>query len=161
MITPEQLAEWFDQNLRIIKMQTQGLTHADCLLQPPVRGNCMNWVLGHIARYRNDVLLALGEELALDPAAAARYQNGSAPVTGEGEGVLPLQTLLAALEQAQAGIAVGLKRATPESLARKVQDGGQTFPLAQYLFGLYFHETYHVGQPELLRQLAGMDDQVI
>jgi len=161
MITPEQLAEWFALNLRVIKMQTDGLTHADSLLQPPVRGNCMNWVLGHIARYRNDVLVALGEEPALDPAAAVCYQTNSAPVTCEGEGVLPLEALLAALQRSQAGIAAGLKRATPETLAREVQDGGQTFPLAQYLFGLYFHDTYHVGQLELLRQLAGTDDQVI
>jgi hypothetical protein len=29
------------------------------------------------------------------------------------------------------------------------------------VFFLYFHETYHVGQTELLRQLAGKNDQVI
>jgi hypothetical protein len=29
------------------------------------------------------------------------------------------------------------------------------------LFFYYFHETYHVGQTELLRQLAGRDDKII
>jgi hypothetical protein len=29
------------------------------------------------------------------------------------------------------------------------------------VFFQYFHETYHVGQTELLRQLAGKNDQVI
>jgi uncharacterized damage-inducible protein DinB len=32
---------------------------------------------------------------------------------------------------------------------------------ADSLFFRYFHETYHVGQTELLRQLAGRNDKVI
>ena len=34
-------------------------------------------------------------------------------------------------------------------------------PLSERIFFLYFHETYHVGQTELLRQLTGVDDKVI
>jgi hypothetical protein len=33
-------------------------------------------------------------------------------------------------------------------------------PSAKQLIS-YFHETYHVGQTEMLRQLAGKNDQVI
>jgi hypothetical protein len=33
--------------------------------------------------------------------------------------------------------------------------------VGQRLFGLYFHQTYHIGQTELLRQLAGVNDKVI
>jgi len=29
------------------------------------------------------------------------------------------------------------------------------------IFFLYFHETYHVGQTELFRQLAGKDEKLI
>jgi len=58
-------------------------------------------------------------------------------------------------------LAAGLHRATPAELSREIMAGQRTMTMAQRLFGLYFHENYHTGQTELLRQLAGMDDRVI
>ena len=161
MIDSQQLADAFALNLRIIRMQTDSLTHEDSLLQPPFRGNCLNWVLGHILANRSRVLQSLGEDGVLDDDALARYEIRSAPIAGDGEGVLPLETLLEALERSQQGIAAGLQRATREDLAQEVERGGRAVTLGQALFGLYFHETYHTGQLELLRQLAGTDDKVI
>lgn len=60
MITVTDLIESLERNLYIIKVQTQGLTHADSLLQLPFRGNCLNWVVGHIAANRNTMLYFLG-----------------------------------------------------------------------------------------------------
>lgn len=122
ILTAQQLAEAFAMNVRVLRRQVAGLTHADSLLQPPVRGNCLNWVVGHIAVHRDDVQEALGEERVLGEVTRARYGNSSAPILGDGEGVLPLDTLLAAIHR---------------------------------------HDTYHLGQTEYLRQLAGTDDQVI
>jgi uncharacterized damage-inducible protein DinB len=161
MIEPQDLTNAFALNLNIIHRQTEGLTHSDSLLQPPFRGNCLNWVLGHIAVNRDQVLRLLGEEAALSEAAAARYKSGSEPVTGEEEDILSLDELLDALGRAQAGIAAGLGRATPAELAAETKTGSHPMTVAQRLFGLYFHETYHTGQTELLRQLAGTDDKVI
>lgn len=161
MITPQQLADRFGRNLAIIKMQTDGLTHADCLLQPPFRGNCMNWVLGHIAAYRSTLLKLLGEEPVLGESEAARYANGSEPVTGEGPGVLALEKLLGAIEESQPRLAAGLQRLTPDQLAKQIEVRGATTTLAERLIHLYFHESYHTGQTELLRQLAGKNDKVI
>jgi uncharacterized damage-inducible protein DinB len=161
MINSEQLVNAFAVNLNIIKRQTEGLTHQDSLLQPPVRGNCLNWVLGHIAVNRNRTLRALGQEPVLTEAETARYITDSEPVTENDKGVLALEKLLDALERAQDGIALGLERATPTDLATEIEVGQRTMTVGQRLFGLYFHETYHTGQTELLRQLAGTDDKVI
>jgi len=161
MIDPEHLANAFALNLNIIRMQTEGLTHKDSLLQPPFRGNCLNWVLGHIAVNRDLVLQVLGEEPILSEEEAARYQAGSEPVTGNEEDILTLIMLRAALERAQEGITSGLQRVTPEELAMEIEVGEHTMPRGQRLFGLYFHETYHTGQTELLRQLAGKNDKVV
>ena len=161
MITADQLIEAFNENVEIIKMQVDGLTHADSLLQLPFRGNCLNWVLGHILASRNGVLEALGEKPVLSKAQAARYDYGSEPVTGDGADVLPLEKELALLEQAQERIAAGLRRATPEALAREIHFAGSTMTVGKKVFFLYFHETYHTGQTEYLRQLAGKNDQVI
>jgi len=71
MISPQDLAEAFGLNLRVLKMQAAGLSHQDSLLQPPFRGNCLNWVLGHIAANHDKVLAAFGEAGFLNQAAGA------------------------------------------------------------------------------------------
>jgi uncharacterized damage-inducible protein DinB len=160
MIDNEQLAKAFALNLNLIRMHTKDLTHKDSLLQPPFRGNCMNWVLGHIAVNRNRVLQLLGEEMILTEDEAARYEAGSEPIIRQEEGVLSLVMLLAALERAQKDIEAGMQRVTPEELASNIEIGQQSMSVGQRLFGLYFHETYHTGQTELLRQLASTEDKV-
>jgi hypothetical protein len=160
VLTAEQLAAAFGSNTRVIARQTAGLTHADSLLQPPMRGNCLNWVLGHIAVHRDYVLEALGEEKVLGEGPVARYDLGSAPILGEEEGVLPLETLLAAINQAQKRIAAALARVSEADLAKEAPKSEPNSVARQVTF-LYWHETYHTGQTEYLRQLAGTDDQVI
>src|SRR5262245_9871665 len=161
MIDPAQLAGAFERNVNVVKMQSAGLSNDDSLIQLPFRGNCLNWVVGHITANRNLVLQALGEAPALGADATARYQRGSEPVDGGADGLLTLEELLETLERAQAGIAAGLQRASPDDLAREVPGSQNHITVGQRLFFLYFHETYHVGQTELLRQLAGKNDAVI
>jgi hypothetical protein len=161
MITTDDLVGGLGRNLDIIKAQTKGLSHADSLLQLPFRGNCLNWVLGHIAGTRNTMVQSLGEEPILSRAQLARYGYGSEPVCGEEEGILELAELLAMLESAQKGIAARLAGMTQDDLATEVKSFLGTTTLAQLLFFLYWHESYHVGQTETLRQLAGKDDAVI
>lgn len=162
MISKEDLSKAFERNVSIIKRQTEGLTHRDSVLQLPFRGNCLNWVLGHIVDTRNTVLRLLGEEPVLDEAAIRkRYGHGSEPVCADGPDVVKLEKLLEALEQSQERIAAGLARATPEDLAKETQSHLGTTTVAQRLFFMYYHETYHTGQTEYLRQLAGKNDKVI
>jgi uncharacterized damage-inducible protein DinB len=161
VITMTDLTCGLERNLGIIKAQTKGLSRADCLLQLPFRGNCLNWVLGHMADNRNTMLRLLGEEAILSEAQARRYGYGSEPVCGEGDDILTLEQLLAALDQSQSALADGLDKITAEGLAQEVQSFVRTTTLGQLIFFLYWHETYHVGQPEYLRQLAGSDDKVI
>ena len=161
MISAEQLAEGFERNVQIIQMQTAGLTHEQSLIQPPFRGNCMNWVLGHIAVHRDLVLRLLGGEPVLSERETARYGHGSAPVTGDGEDVLPLEVLLSTLECGQERLAAALKKARAENLAREMAYRDRTVTVGQRVFMLYFHDSYHTGQTELLRQLAGTDDHII
>ena len=161
MITPTDLAEAFGRNLGIIKQQTEGLTHADSVLQPPVRGNCMNWVLGHIADTRDLVVQKLGAPAIMEPAEAERYGYGSEPICADEEGILQLSDLMARLEKSQEAIAAGLGAITDAELAEEGESFLGKTTLARLLFFLYWHETYHVGQTEPLRQLAGTDDKVI
>lgn len=161
MITATDLIGALERNLGIIKVQTEGLSHADSLLQLPFRGNCLNWVLGHIAANRNTMLLLLGEEAILSEAHVKRYEFNSEPVLGDTGDILTLEQLLTALEKGQSALAARLQKITVEELAREVHSFLGTTTLGQFIFYLYWHETYHTGQPEALRQLAGKNDKVI
>ena len=161
MITATDLIETLERNLGIIKAQTQGLSHADSLLQLPFRGNCLNWVLGHIAANRNTMLRFLGEGTILSEAHVKRYEFNSEPVCGDAGDILTLEQLLMVLEQGQSALTAKLQKMTVEELAREVQSFLGTTTLGQFIFYLYWHESYHTGQAEALRQLAGKNDKVI
>ncbi len=161
MITPSELAQHFQRNLDIIEAQTKGLSHQQCLLQPTFRANCMNWVLGHIAETRNSVCISLGQGPVMSREEADRYGHGSEPVCGDGPDVVRLERLLGILRACQERINQVLPLLSENDLAVLVKDHRGEVSLGNRLAFLYFHDTYHTGQTELLRQLAGTNDKVI
>ena len=156
----ESLADSFNRTQRIIEMQTDGLTHADSLLQPPFRGNCMNWVLGHILTSRNGVLQHLGMPPVLAEPEGTRYRKDSDPIKCAEE-ALPFEKLLGGLEKSHQAISEALAETSQETMATTIQTGGGETTVGEWVVFLHWHETYHVGQLELLRQLAGKNDAVI
>ena len=54
-----------------------------------------------------------------------------------------------------------LSKMDEAALAREFTSGERKMTVGQRAFFLYFHETYHVGQAEVFRRLAGKDDKVI
>jgi len=156
MISAALIANYFNLNHRVIHLQIAGLTHADSLLQPPFRANCLNWVLGHILAARNNALLLLGEEPVWSDQDAAPYTTDSDPITGDGAGHR-LEKIVADLDRSQERLEAALVRVSAAELAKV--EGEHS--LGERLSGLYWHEAYHTGQTELLRQLAGKDDKVV
>jgi hypothetical protein len=154
MITPQDLARAFALNLSTAQEQAKGLTHTASLCQPPFQGNCLNWVLGHMVETRNGVLKLLGQSGILTEAQSERYGYGSEPVCADGEDVLRLEELLALLERGQAGIEAGLAAMSPADLEAPAQSFLGTTTRGYLLFFYNWHETYHLGQLELLRELA-------
>jgi hypothetical protein len=159
MINSQDLSNAFARNVGIIKMQTDGLTDEDCMRQLP-HGNCPNWVLGHIASKRDGVLETLGEP-PLMGSYGVRYKRGSLPVTQADEGTMTKEELLTWLDRSQERIATALSKMDEAALAREYGSDDQKTTVGQQMFFHYFHETYHVGQTELFRQLAGKDDKII
>lgn len=155
------LASAYQRTGWIIDRQAEGLSHADSLLQLPFRGNCMNWVLGHILNSRHSALVALNDAGLLPEEIQARYQRGSEPVDEESQDVLPLDDLLAKLAESQERIVAALAEMDGAGLERPVQVGDKNAPLGDRLAFLHWHETYHSGQLEILRQLAGTNDSII
>jgi uncharacterized damage-inducible protein DinB len=83
------------------------------------------------------------------------------PVCGDTDDILTLERRLMVLEQGQSALTARLQKMTVEELAREVQTFLGTTTLGQLIFYLYWHESYHTGQTEALRQLAGTNDKVI
>jgi hypothetical protein len=162
MIPPTLLADYFARNVNIVKMQAEGLSHQDSLLQLPFRVNCLNWVVGHLVTNRLSVLRLIAARPPFDPELVSRYERESEPICEDGPGVLPLAELIDLLEQVQAQIAALLADITEEELSRETAFiGSRERPISYWLFFFYFHDTYHVGQTEILRQAAGKDDKII
>ena len=156
MTQAETLAEYYGTIHRVIYRQLDGVTHEESLRQPPFRGNCLNWILGHIVYSRRNVLTLLEEDLPWTENESARYIRNSEPITSE-ENALPLEQLLDHLEKSQERILAGLHRVSAERMETIVDD--QT--VGEQITFLQWHETYHLGQLEPLRQLAGKNDKVI
>jgi hypothetical protein len=154
MNTMEDLARAYGRNMATLKKHVEGLTHAQTVRQLPFPGNCMNWVLGHIAGSRDQVLKYLGEPPVMTPEQAKRYGYGSAPVCDDGPDVVKLEELLAIIERSQERLAAALTRATVTQMDQPVQSFlGQT-TVGNMALVLYGHECAHVGQVEMLRELA-------
>jgi hypothetical protein len=162
MISIQNLTDFFARNLEIIQMQVEGLTHEDSLIQLPFRSNCLNWVIGHVLANRCNILALLGAEDLRPGIDLNHYERESDPVLGDAKGVLHLNELLSHLEESQLRLVVALEKETDDSLQRTApyRDRPER-PLAYWLFFLYFHDSYHVGQTEILRQAAGKDDKII
>lgn len=160
MISANDLAEAFARNAQLAKMQSEGLTQEDSLRRQPMHGNCLNWVLGHIAVNRDQALELLGEPTLMGEAGAC-YKRESEPLTADNEGILPLDDLLERIDRAQERITAALSQVDEATLARQAPGGRRPRTVGQALFFLYFHESYHVGQTELFRQLAGKTDKLI
>lgn len=160
MIEPEMISRVFERNLYVIKRQVAGMTHEDCLLQLPFRGNCFNWVLGHILVSRESALKYLDQEPLMSENQIERYSRDSDPILEDGPGVINLSELLEILEKSQELMENCLEELSEKDMRRLLGTKNPT-PLGDRLEFLGWHEGYHVGQMEYLRQLAGKDDKVI
>jgi hypothetical protein len=158
----KQLANVFKRNLWVIKRQVDSLTHEDTLIQLPFRGNCLNFVLGHMAASR--ILLFQDIEIDQDfiiQAEIDRYVMEADPITSDGDDVLKLEYIMDIFEKSQEIIDSKISELTPEEFAVVINKRDWESTVGERIEFLGWHEAYHTGQTEYLRQLAGTDDKVI
>ncbi len=161
MINAPHLAKAFGRNTSIVGMQVAGLTHEESLIQTPYNVNCLNWTLGHILVYRDRILTTAGREPQFPAGELDRYRRESEPILEDGPGVLPLEQLASAIEASQQAINNTLGTMSDEEFSAEEEIDGRVVTVAQRLHFDYFHDTYHTGQTEILRQAAGTNDAII
>jgi hypothetical protein len=159
MESSQNLIQSYQTTHWLIHQQAAGLTHEDTVLQLPFRGNCFNWVVGHIVVSRNNVLVLLDESSQFSEQETAVYANGSTPII-ESEQALPFDKLLEILDETQDRI-IAILSEIPESRLLEFYDEERGITIGDRIAGLHWHETYHTGQLEILRQLAGKNDSIV
>lgn len=136
---------------------TDGVSHEESLAQPHPGGNCLNWVVGHLATSRDLIHGALGLAPALGEGEHPVYARSSAPLSDASQAE-SLERLTAAFAKDQDDTLAAVRALNPEQLAAPAPFSPAKNPeetVATLLASLVFHESYHVGQTGVLRRIAG------
>lgn len=146
----------------VVRMNTDGLTQEESLIQPEPAGNCLNWVIGHLVNTYEMLLPHLGGEPVLEEGALARYARGSEPLTDPAD-AWELEDLLAAWDESSKRVNRALQALTAEDLAGPAPripgvEGEET--LRSLVTTTLFHQGYHAGQTALHRRMAGKEGAI-
>ena len=158
MTQPESILQMLAFNEYTLTQQLAGITAEETLLQLPFRGNCLNWVMGHIVEARNYMLDLLDEERVWSEEKCRLYETRSAAITGPDDPHYDWDEILNAAEESLSRVRAKLEGMTAEQLSEEDGEGGT---LGEQLIRMAWHEAYHVGQTEILRQLANKSDQAL
>ena len=158
MISKEDYKDLFNTWQRVLDMQTKDLSQKDLLIQPQPGGNCMLWVLGHIVNSLGEVVNELGVPVPAVASLYDRFASGSEPVLGFENGLPSLEKIKEDFATISTIAIQALDERSEEFFAEEAGHG-QTNG-GSLLFSA-FHLSYHIGQLEYLRNLAGKTEKVI
>ncbi len=138
----------------------EGLSHAESLLQLPGESNCMNWVLGHIATFRDGMLADIREPEYMTEVEVRLYDAGSKPITVESKSV-DFERLVELQAQTYEAISAwlksnpqGLEKDTPQDISIRKGYMGYWKTVTEHFAQNIGHESIHVGELSALRELA-------
>ena len=161
MITAKEYQTMLEGNLEIIKEQIQGVSNSEMLIQPPNGGNCMLWTLGHLTESLISILGFVGGERPADLADLSRFERGSEPILGSEPGLMTASELMDVYQVLHQAILEKLAPMTDADFDEEIPGFGRPSRRGWMLFFMEFHHAYHIGQLELLRNLAGHTEKII
>ncbi|MGH9352976.1 MAG: DinB family protein [Terriglobia bacterium] len=142
---------------KAVRVNVEGLSQEDSLVQPTPAGNCMNWVVGHLVCIYDTILPLVGQKPVLGKEALARYARRTPPLQ-EPEEALEFADLLVSWDTASERVDAGLASLTPAMLSAPAPMSPSKNPnetVRSLLATIFFHQAYHAGQTGILRRLAG------
>ncbi|MEL7627138.1 MAG: DinB family protein [Anaerolineaceae bacterium] len=149
MITKEDFKSLFETWQSIIDVQTEGLTREDLLLQPKPGGNCMLWILGHMAESMKDLTVELGGSTPKGYDVYERFARTSEPLLGDEPG-LPDLAKIRADYAALSNLAC---QALDEQSDDYFKEPGWSGTKGATILFLSFHMSYHSGHVETMTVL--------
>jgi len=147
------LAKLYGFNAELIEKHVTSISHEQSLKPLGKDGNSLNWTLGHIVSSRYLVFKHLPTEHVWTDEERVRYRNGSPNVTADGEGVLPISTLLSLFQTTQEQLQIGLDSMSYEQMNLGTGFGEEK--VGDWLAYMQFHEAHHVGQLMSAAQAVG------
>ncbi len=155
-MTGQELLQLYEAGYRTIKTNLEAISQDESMrAASPAGGNSVNWVLGHLVQTRNAVLRLSGAEAIWDDALMLVY-SAQEDVVFDPARALPLERLIADLDESQVRLRAALPGITPERLAAPSIFGTVGAALAF----LTFHEGYHSGQLGILRRVLGKEGKI-
>lgn len=158
MISKEDFKDLFNTWEWILDVQTKDLSQEDLLTQPQPGGNCMLWVLGHMVNSMCELVNELGGHTPAIASTYERFAPGSEPVLGYEKDLPSLDKIKDDFAKISKLAIQALDEQSEEFFAEEASHG-QTNG-GSLLFSA-FHMSYHTGQLEYLRNLAGKTEKVI
>jgi hypothetical protein len=146
----DELIQAYATNTWLIGRLIEGLSQDDSLLQPPFPANCVNWILGHILVSRDETIKLCGGSMWNDML-VSRYKSDSQPVRDGDDDIRHFEDLQQDIDVSQEILASLLGKLSEDELNESVETVRGVKMRWQHIRGLHWHETYHVGQLELLR----------
>jgi len=161
MITAKEYKSMLEGNLELIKEQIKDVSDSEMLIQPPNGGNCMFWTLGHLTESLIPILRFLDGEKPGGLVDLSRFERGSEPILGPEAGLMTASELMTAYEVLHQAVLEKLEPMTDADFDEEVPGFGRPARRGWMLFFMEFHHAYHIGQLELLRNLAGHTEKII
>ena len=147
---------------QVLRMNTEGITQAESLIQPKAAGNCMNWIVGHLIAVYHNVLPLLGQDPVLQKTQLSRYERGSAPIK-DMSGALDIEVMLTAWDETCKRIDAGLATLTTAQMDSPAPMSPTKNPketIGSLLGVICWHQAYHVGQTGVLRRIVGKEGAI-
>jgi uncharacterized damage-inducible protein DinB len=161
MITAKEYQSMLEGNLELIKEQIKDVSDSEMLIQPPNGGNCMLWTLGHLTESLIPILRFLDGKKPEGLTDLSRFERGSEPILGPEAGLMTASELMTAYEVLHQAVLEKLEPMTDADFDEEVPGFGRPARRGWMLFFMEFHHAYHIGQLELLRNLAGHTEKII
>jgi hypothetical protein len=147
---------------RVVKMNVEGLSHGDSLIQPRPGGNCLNWVVGHLLAVYHHALPLLRQAPVMSEQVLKRYDRGSSPIQDATEAV-DFSELKSAWDECSRRYDIGLAGLTADALAAPAPISPTNNPnetIGSLLSTISWHQAYHCGQTGILRRTAGREGAI-
>jgi hypothetical protein len=146
----------------VVRLNAEGVSHEDSLIQPSPAGNCFNWVVGHLLAIYHHVLPLVGQELVMPKNVLKRYDRGSPPIRDAAEAI-QFSELMSAWDECSHRFETGLASISPEMLAAPAPASPNNDPnetVGSLLSTISWHQAYHAGQTGILRRTAGKEGAI-
>ena len=161
MITKQEFIRMMAFNHEMIDTQIEGVTDAQSLLQLANGGNCMRWVLGHLAENLIEILHLLGTEPAREAEALKRFVRTSEPIRSDEPDLLRPEEIMQLYGELEKQMIDKLNAMDESDFDEELGQGERKARLGWKLYFYAFHHHFHIGQLEYLRNLAGLTEPLI